>query len=195
MFTRIFLISIQLETVEKVTTFSYTPRHVVSSHEGVCSVMHLSRERVFSRVEWRLGISNTGTRSLHVSGSNDIIPTQGCSWWCADDFCRRNSSRRSSVLLVTARNNRGILFKRSLFRLVFLSFFPFFYFFLYLFLVSVFTRVIITSSHLCWLLASLSLSLSAWILRRWTMKRLRNTRRKERRSKRNGLKNHLTLDS
>lgn len=128
MFTRIFLISIQLETVEKVTTFSYTPRHVVSSHEGVCSVMHLSRERVFSRVEWRLGISNTGTRSLHVSGSNDIIPTQGCSWWCADDFCRRNSSRRSSVLLVTARNNRGILFKRSLFRFVFLSFFPFFFF-------------------------------------------------------------------
>lgn len=105
--------SIELEMVEKVRTFSYIPRLVVSSHEGVCSVMHLSRERVFSRVEWRLGISNTGTRSLHVSGSNDIIPTQGCSWWCADDFCRRNSSRRSSMLLATARNNRGILFKRS----------------------------------------------------------------------------------
>lgn len=141
MFTRIFLISIQLETVEKVTTFSYTPRHVVSSHEGVCSVMHLSRERVFSRVEWRLGISNTGTRSLHVSGSNDIIPTQGCSWWCADDFCRRNSSRRSSVLLVTARNNRGILFKRSLFRFVFFSFFPFF------FLPLSFSRICFYSRH------------------------------------------------
>lgn len=69
-------ISGELISTKRVGTYPC----VASSDEGARSVMHLSRERVFSRVEWRRpGISNTGTRSLHVSGSNDIIPTQGCS--------------------------------------------------------------------------------------------------------------------